>query len=338
MPFAPFPAIALMPLVALTGPVVADQWESGINALLASIVVLMAWWVSGRIGASKIRDRLAMALLLGFSTQIWWVTTRGGVWHTGHLVATILTLFLLAEMFGRKRAVLMGLLVGAAFLTRAPLAFAAPAVALWLIPTATYAALRTGGIGSRIAALPWRDWVLFAVGVLPALVFFFWYNLDRFGDPLQSGYALASLPDWLQNLRNQGLFSTSHIEMNLDYLFWKTPALTAQFPYFRPDGLGMSVLVTSPALLLAVRALVARPPLVVPADRRRPRPDPDAPVLRRRLAAVRLPLLPRLHPVHLGAGRHGHRHPRLAPVVGLAADRLGDPDRPRRRVLGVPPL
>ena len=214
----------------------------------------MAWWVSGRIGASKIRDRLAMALLLGFSTQIWWVTTRGGVWHTGHLVATILTLFLLAEMFGRKRAVLMGLLVGAAFLTRAPLAFAAPAVALWLIPTATYAALRTGGIGSRIAALPWREWVLFAVGVLPALVFFFWYNLDRFGDPLQSGYALASLPDWLQNLRNQGLFSTSHIEMNLDYLFWKTPALTAQFPYFRPDGLGMSVFVTSPALLLAVRA------------------------------------------------------------------------------------
>ena len=32
VPFAPFPAVALMPLVALVGPVTADQWESGVNA------------------------------------------------------------------------------------------------------------------------------------------------------------------------------------------------------------------------------------------------------------------------------------------------------------------
>ena len=42
--------------------------------------------------------------------------------------------------------------------------------------------------------------------------------------------------------------------MNLDFLLWHTPALTATFPYYRPDGLGMSALITSPALLLAVRA------------------------------------------------------------------------------------
>ena len=254
VPFAPFPAIVLMPLVAAVGAVTADNWEPGINAFLASMVVLLAWWVSGRIGAAKLRDRFAMAVLLGFSTQIWWVTTRGGVWHTGHLIATILTLLLLAEMFGRKRASLMGLLVGAAFLTRAPVAFAAPAVALWLISSEGIDGLRHGSIGSRIAALPWRQWVLLGLGLLPALAFFFWYNVARFADPLESGYAMATLPQWLQNLRDQGLFSTAHIPMNLEYLFWKVPALTAEFPYYRPDGLGMSVLITSPALLLAVRA------------------------------------------------------------------------------------
>ena len=158
------------------------------------MVVLLAWWVSGRIGAAKIRDRLAMAVLLGFSTQIWWVTTRGGVWHTGHLIATILTLLLLAEMFGGSAAFLMGLLVGAAFLTRAPVAFAAPAVALWVIRSDAIERLRHGSIGDRIAALPWRQWVYLGLGLLPALAFFFWYNLDRFGDPLESGYAMASLP------------------------------------------------------------------------------------------------------------------------------------------------
>ena len=73
-------------------------------------------------------------VLLGFSTAIWWVTTRGGVWHTGHLIATFLTLCALIETFGRRRPLLLGLLGGAAFLTRAPLAFALPFYALVIGP------------------------------------------------------------------------------------------------------------------------------------------------------------------------------------------------------------
>jgi hypothetical protein len=254
VPFAPFPAIVLMPLVALIGPVTADQWETGINAGLAAFVVLLAWWVAGRIGASRLRDRLALAILLGFSTQVWWVTTRGGVWHTGHLVAMILTLVLLAEMFGRRRGLLMGLLVGLAFLTRAPVAFAAPAIALWLIPDTVPLIPPRAAASAWLGQLPWRDWVTLGVGLVPSLGFFFWYNFVRFGSPLESGYALATLPEWLQALRAQGLFSLSHVAMNIDYLFQKVPALIPDFPYFRPDGLGMSVFITSPALLLAVRA------------------------------------------------------------------------------------
>ena len=253
VPFAPFPAIVLMPLVAVIGPVTADQWEPGIDAGLAAMVVLLAWWVSGRIGVARLRDRLAMAVLLGFSTQVWWITTRGGVWHTGHLIAMILTLFLLAEMFGQRRPVLMGLLVGLAFLTRAPVAFAAPALALWLLP-ADLAASDLRELRTWLDRLPWRGWALLALGVAPAVLFFFWYNDIRFGDPLESGYALAALPPWLEALREQGLFSLSHVSMNVDYLFLKVPVRIPEFPYFRPDGLGMSVFITSPGLLLAALA------------------------------------------------------------------------------------
>ncbi len=253
VPFAPFPAIVLMPLVAITGPVTADQWESGINAGLAAAVVALAWWASGRIGVRQIGDRLMLATLLGFSTQIWWVTTRGGVWHTGHLVATILLLLLIGEMFGRRRPVLLGLLVGAAFLTRPPTAFAAPAVALWLLDPASVGAARIA-LAERVNRLPWRVWVFLAVGAAPMLAGFFIYNYLRFGSPLESGYALATLPDWLQALRDQGLFSLAHVRMNVDYLFLKLPALIPEFPWFRPDGLGMSVFITSPGLLLAARA------------------------------------------------------------------------------------
>jgi hypothetical protein len=244
VPFAPFPAIALMPLVAVTGAQVADQWESGINATLAAIDVALAWWFLGRVGVRSLVDRFWLVALLGFSTQIWWVTTRGGVWHTGHLIATMLTLGCLIELWGSRRAWLIGLLAGAAFLTRAPLAFAIPFYALLLAGDGIWEPRRW----------PWREWLLLAAGVLPSIVFFLWYNDVRFGSPFESGYGLATLPAWLEERRQEGLFSTVHIPMNLDYMFVHLPKLMDTFPFFKPDGLGMSILLTSPGLLYAVRA------------------------------------------------------------------------------------
>ncbi len=244
VPFAPFPAIALMPIVALTGPAVADQWETGINAALAATVVGLGWWFSGRAGVRSLVDRFLLAVLMGFSTQIWWVTTRGGVWHTGQLIATILTLACLVELWGSRRAWLIGLLAGAAFLSRAPLALAVPFYALLLA-------------GDRIwepRRWPWREWLGLAAGVLPSIAFFFWYNAVRFGSPFESGYALATLAEWLEVQRRQGLFALVHVPMNLDYLFFKLPAFKPEFPFLFPDGLGMSIFLTSPGLLYAIRA------------------------------------------------------------------------------------
>jgi hypothetical protein len=249
VPFAPFPAIVLIPLVFFTGPVVADQWETGINAVLAALTVGLAWWFLGRVGVRRLRDRVVLVALLALSTPIWWVTTRGGVWHTGQLIATSLTLLCLIELWGSRRAFVIGLLAGFAFLSRAPVAFAVPAYALLLA-------------GDRIwepRRWPWRDWVPLALGVLPSVLFFFWYNLARFGSPLESGYGLATLPPFLEAQRQLGLFSVDHLNMNIDYLFLRLPKfdLSGQplgFPFFKPDGLGMSILFTSPGLLYALRA------------------------------------------------------------------------------------
>jgi hypothetical protein len=261
VPFAPFPAIALAPLVAITGPQVADQWETGINAFLAAVDVGLAWWLLGRLGVKSLIDRGWLVALLGFSTQIWWVTTRGGVWHTGQLIATMLTFACLIELWGKRRGWLIGLMAGAAFLTRAPLAFAVP----------FYALLLAGDSIWEPRKWPWRSWAGLAVGVLPSIAFFFWYNDVRFGSPFESGYALATLPDWLEARRELGLFSIAHVPMNIDYLFFHPPSpflctdvppgpapdaciVGLQFPFFRPDGLGMSILITSPGLLYAWRA------------------------------------------------------------------------------------
>src|SRR6185436_15185878 len=186
-----------------------DQIESGINAVLAAAGVGLCWMLLARIGVRRLVDRLALTILFGFSTQILWITTRGGVWHTGQLIATILTFGCLIELWGKQRAWLIGLLAGAAFLSRAPLALAIPFYALLLAGDRVWEPRRW----------PVESWLKLAPGVAPSVLFFFWYNAARFGSPFESGYALATVPPFLEAQREMGLFSIRHVPMNLDYLF-----------------------------------------------------------------------------------------------------------------------
>ncbi len=81
----------------------------------------------------------------------------------------------------------------------------------------------------------------------------------RFGTPFESGYALATLPPFLEAQRAKGLFSIAHIPMNLDYFLLHLPRPIPKPPFFQPDGLGMSVFITSPGLLFATQADWRRP-------------------------------------------------------------------------------
>ena len=249
VPFGPGPAIALMPLVAAVGRAAAVAWEPVVNAILAGAGVSLCWVLAGRLGVARTTDRIWVVVLFGFSTVTWWVTARGGVWHTAQLLASILTLLGLIEAFGRRRPLLLGLLAGAAFLTRAPLLLAVP---FWAWATLPREGDR-GWQGGRHPS-PLRRWALLAIGLAPGILFALWYNAVRFGSPLESGYALAALPDWLADQRARGLFSLVHLPMNVDEFLLKLPRFSSSFPWLRPDGYGMSVLFTSPGLLLAVRA------------------------------------------------------------------------------------
>jgi len=94
--------------------------------------------------------------------------------------------------------------------------------------------------------------IVVGAAAVPAVVFAFWYDAVRFGSPLESGYAIATLPPFLAVLRAQGLFSLVHVPRNLEYFLLHRPVPGGPPLFLRPDGLGLSVFITSPGLLLAL--------------------------------------------------------------------------------------
>jgi hypothetical protein len=244
LPFGPFPALLFAPLTFFIDPAQLAAHETLINATLATACLGLVWWLAARLGVEGGRERIFLVLLLGFSSPVWWLTVLGGVWFTTQLIALLLTLAALVEGFGRRRPWLLGFLAGAMFLTRGPLLLALPCLAFLAVRIEIPRSRKI--IFKRVASL--------LLAFLPALLFYFYYNQIRFGSPLESGYALATLPPWLATLRAQGLFSLAHFPQNLDYFLWHLPRVIGQFPYLKPDGFGLSILLTSPALLLALRA------------------------------------------------------------------------------------
>jgi hypothetical protein len=244
VPFAPFPALGLAPLVAVVGAAAAAQAEPLLDAALVVVSLILLWRLAGRLGVGNPAVRAWLVVLFGLSTATWWIAMRGGVWHTGQLFASLLTFAALLEAHGRRRPLVLGLLGGAGFLSRPTLAAAFPYWAWRSLPDGSRT--RLGDAVRRLGIL--------AVGAAPALLFALWYNDARFGNPLESGYALAVLPPFLEAQRAAGLFSLGHVPMNLQYLLLDVPRLVGRFPWVAPDGLGMSILLTSPGLLLAVKA------------------------------------------------------------------------------------
>jgi hypothetical protein len=249
IPFPPLPAIVLLPAVALFG---LNTDAELVAAFIGAFNAALAWLVAYRL-ARRPSVALAAALFFAFGTVAWVAAARGSTWYLAHdLAITFSLLAVLAALAGRQMRA--GLLLGVATLARLTVAFGAPFVLL------------SGSGSTRRRALGT------AAGLAPPIAFLVLYNLASTGQVLQPGYeqlyrtetpAIAGLyhADWL-------LVDPRYIPQNLAIMLFEPPRLEAQcavVPLQRcadpssvtlvPDPLGMSLLLTSPAWLLALVAL-----------------------------------------------------------------------------------
>jgi hypothetical protein len=275
IPFPPLPAVLLMPLVAIWG---VSTNAALFAAVLGAVNVGLCWRMLLRI----IERRSAAALgtvFYGFGTVAWYAAMLGSTWFLAHIVAsTFLFLAITAALDAERREAVAGVargVLGFVDLRQALAGFLLGVAALSRLTTILGAPLFVvvGGGGSWMrraisaglgAAIP--------VGLLVA------YNLSVTGHVFNPAYDYIARTEYHPP---GGQYNPAWDIEDLRYvpgnavimLLWppEQPATTPDCagvttsglgvlldkdcPAFRPDPLGMSLLLTSPAYLLGIPAL-----------------------------------------------------------------------------------
>jgi hypothetical protein len=268
--FPPFPAVLLVPLVAFAGDAEAVRdgqfflWLAGIGPA----VLFLVFEKFRRMGLSHcpVRTHALLALLFAFGTVYFFSAEQGTVWFAAHVVAVALAAAYLLFALDAERPVLAGTLLGFAFATRPPLAFAGVLFLLetWRLarrretpaaPPSGQLELALGASSLTAAAEPGRRdhltrLALFAAPLLVIVGLLGWYNRARFGSALDSGYQYLVVA-WRPRIERWGLFGYHYLARNLGLLLTGLPYLAdkgGRVP-FQINGHGLALWFTTPLYL-----------------------------------------------------------------------------------------
>jgi len=227
--FPPMPSILLMPFRLLFGNNFRQDYLAD---LLGAGTVVMAMAMAWKI-KKDVKLLIWTGLLTGFGTIIWFMSAVGSAWYLGQITgAFFLTAALLAALH-KKPAFLIGILLGAAFLSRLHLLLSIP-LFLYLLNDKNR----------------FKNYKNLALGILPFVLFNFYYNFARFGVIWDKAYTL--MPDLIYGTAYpKGVFSLNYIPSHLKVMFASLPVFFKGFPYIFPDWRGLAIWITTPAFVYA---------------------------------------------------------------------------------------
>ncbi len=235
--FPPLPAVLMLPLVAISGPLTNDVAFT--LAWSAFNVPLLFWLLRRlrRLGYSERSeaDDLWLTGLFAFGTVYFYSSVIGQVWYTAHVVATTFAIGFLGASLEARHPALAGLCLGLATATRTPLLFLAPFFLLeaWrcrreaLVRVLVRFAVPAGIVGAALAA----------------------FNYARFDRITEFGHTYLTVR-WAGRIQKYGLFNYNFLPRNLAAMLVLTPKLLSYSPYVQVSWHGMSVFLTTPALVL----------------------------------------------------------------------------------------
>lgn len=263
------PAILVMPWVLISKASPNQLWASLFFATMNAALLLSILRHFGQ----PLRRALLFTLLFAFGTVHWFGAANGGAWHFAQITALTFLFLAIREVATHGRPWRMGLFLGMAMLCRLDTVMAFPFFLAYFLHRSKKAPATqpqpevsssdaTRSLPSALVA--WvqgyhpRQFALKTLAFGSTLSVFvglyLLYNLARFGSPFTSGYSL--IPGLMEEpwYRN-GFISLSSIPRNLYTMLLKAPPFLEQFPYLLPAKVGgMSLLITTPAFLWALKA------------------------------------------------------------------------------------
>jgi hypothetical protein len=254
VPFPPFPALLILPLVWLAGS--AEHVADGRFFLLLSGIAPAGLFLSleklSRLGRSarSQRENATLALLFAFGTVYFFSAVQGTVWYAAHVVAAGLAALYLLFALEAQRPLLAGTMLALGFATRTPLLFAAPLFVFELARVCFPDGMSLAtSPGAALAALDRRrfakELAWFALPVAVVLGITFALNAARFGDPFEVGYRYLEVV-WRARIEKWGLFSFHYLGRNLAVVLTSLPWLGEANAPFRVTGHGLALWVTTP--------------------------------------------------------------------------------------------
>jgi hypothetical protein len=223
-------------------------------ALFASFNVVLVFLLLTSLARHRLTqlsmvDNLWLTLLFAFGCVHWCVASCGSVWYAAQICTVTFVALAAWLCVERSSPWLVGAALGLAMAARPHVALTWP---LLLGITATY-------LNPQSDRTAWRSLIGWAiksavpiVGVVIALLL---YNLVRFGDPFDFGYLTMNVGDVLgPDLKRYGQFDLYFLPKNFWAMWLALPAWSEQRQFWKPDVWGMSLLLTTPALIYLPRA------------------------------------------------------------------------------------
>lgn len=213
--WSPFPALVILPLVALFGIGVSDVlYTVALGAATVALVaaLLLALERSG-VAALSVERRAIVVATTAFGSVLLILAPSAGVWHTAQIIGVgcvLLATIAALTLRGAPAYFLTGLALSCAMATRAGLVFNG----IWL---AYHMLSRDRDVAAR------RRLLYCVLGLAPVLLgalALVWYNVARFGQPLETGLSWQIMPpSTVIDFERYGQFSPHYVPRNLYYQF-----------------------------------------------------------------------------------------------------------------------
>lgn len=222
----PMPAIFLMPFVAIFG---SGFYQPIFSVLMGSVSVSLCYIVLLKI-FNNIKIALWSSMLYGFGAMLWYHAEVGSGWYLALIVVQVFLWTMILEVVTKKRFLLIGLLIGFAYLTRLPTFLSVSFVLIYLH-----------------RELKIRSFFWLGLGLLPGLLTNWIYNYLRFGTISDVAYniLLANSPS-----HPFGLLSIRYVLTHIIEIFTALPVFIPNFPYVIPSLNVMALWFITPAFLL----------------------------------------------------------------------------------------